>query len=1195
MRRFGQVDFPEAVLNAQREARLVIFAGAGVSMPSPSDLPSFSTLAQQLADGTVPLVPNEPLDQFLGRLPEDLKVHERTRFILANPTSKPNVLHSDLIRVFLKPENIRLVTTNFDDHFSTAAGVVFAGNEPEVFAAPALPVGSRFSGIVHIHGSVTKDPLRLVLTDRDFGRAYLTEGWARRFLQDVFLNYVVLFVGYSHSDPVMHHLARGLPPGASNNQRFILTSDDKHDSWANLGITDLTYPVGPGNDHSALQVALAGWAASIVATPLETRERIRTIVAKPPEPAGEDITFIESCLNNLAELRFFAEFASSLDWLRWIEGRDAFRRLLSSQTTLTESDQVLAVWFAQNYACDHPGTALDLIFRHGSSLPMLLWSAIADTIWRRMLRREYPALLNKWIALLIERHPGERGIQLLSYIAKECRLPEDDNSLYLLLRHLLQPVMRLEPSLTNKILNPGGEPDVDPHLQVRGDITWLADVWSRIKSNHLAVFAYRLWPMASTYLEQATLVFKSFNKGGDDWDPITFSLEHLDHPSISLNNSGLAILIEVARTCFDWFLPNTPEQAEACVVTWWNSDCLTLKRLAIWGVAKLPRWSPNQKVQWLIESGVITNTVFGREAMLVLDGSFKGCTEDLKGSLVDETVKHHGQNLDQQVRDHAVHRVLLQLRRIDPGCERLGEEILALQQRTPELSPRADNSDSPSETEVSPLEPSFTQEELIAAPLTQAIDYLSDPLDGPKGSKRRAQMGVFQDAVRGDADWGIRIADALVGRGVWEEDLWSTLVGGLNNPSLSTNQWEKILALLAGRPKIVSLASYETVVLLEQGVRSESHGIEDRLLSTAMTVAQHTWNDLEVRPGRSVPRADEWLSIAINDTAGMLMQFEVRVLTRLRTLAGDTWAGMAPELQSHFTSIIESQSWAGEMARIVLASQIQIFFYVDPLWTQSKIFKIFDWQSQERRAQQAWQGYLFWGRWNNPFLELFLPYYVATIPRIETDLGRTRDSFSEHLGGIAVFGSVPPLDNGWLWDFVRKAPDQDRAHWAFAVGRDLDSVAEEQKPALWDRWMRQYWQARLDGPYPPLSPGEMAAMVIWSFKMTAIFTEIVHLILRSPAPVGSGTLLYSTMETSEALDQFPSDAAALLAHLMKNAPPDFDSPVFQMVRKLAPLVDDKTKLVEVCEELARHGSSGADQLKTFVELAPDPSGRVNEA
>ena len=39
----------------------------------------------------------------------------------------------------------------------------------------------------------------MVLTDADFGRAYLTEGWAQRFLVDVFREFTVLFIGYSLS------------------------------------------------------------------------------------------------------------------------------------------------------------------------------------------------------------------------------------------------------------------------------------------------------------------------------------------------------------------------------------------------------------------------------------------------------------------------------------------------------------------------------------------------------------------------------------------------------------------------------------------------------------------------------------------------------------------------------------------------------------------------------------------------------------------------------------------------------------------------------------------------------------------------------------------------------------------------------------------------------------------------------------
>ena len=47
--RFGDLEIPDEVLRDQQAERLVIFAGAGVSMGPPSSLPNFDRLADQIA------------------------------------------------------------------------------------------------------------------------------------------------------------------------------------------------------------------------------------------------------------------------------------------------------------------------------------------------------------------------------------------------------------------------------------------------------------------------------------------------------------------------------------------------------------------------------------------------------------------------------------------------------------------------------------------------------------------------------------------------------------------------------------------------------------------------------------------------------------------------------------------------------------------------------------------------------------------------------------------------------------------------------------------------------------------------------------------------------------------------------------------------------------------------------------------
>ena len=88
--------------------------------------------------------------------------------------------HEALLRLSQVGEGVRLVTTNFDNRF------VDAGK------------GDENSG------------LDLVLTAADFGRAYLTERWASRFVTELFREFAVVFVGYSLDDRVMTYLGDAL-------------------------------------------------------------------------------------------------------------------------------------------------------------------------------------------------------------------------------------------------------------------------------------------------------------------------------------------------------------------------------------------------------------------------------------------------------------------------------------------------------------------------------------------------------------------------------------------------------------------------------------------------------------------------------------------------------------------------------------------------------------------------------------------------------------------------------------------------------------------------------------------------------------------------------------------------------------------------------------------------------------------------
>jgi hypothetical protein len=88
------------------------------------------------------------------------------------------------------------------------------------------------------------------LTSADFGRAYITEGWASRFLTELFRrSEAILFVGYSVSDPAIRYAVDAFAADRDVKHghvatAYIITSDrtaPDERTWRNRGIEPIVY------------------------------------------------------------------------------------------------------------------------------------------------------------------------------------------------------------------------------------------------------------------------------------------------------------------------------------------------------------------------------------------------------------------------------------------------------------------------------------------------------------------------------------------------------------------------------------------------------------------------------------------------------------------------------------------------------------------------------------------------------------------------------------------------------------------------------------------------------------------------------------------------------------------------------------------------------------------------------------------
>ena len=573
-----EVDLPEALVSAQRARRLVVFAGAGMSMGAPSNLPDCGRLADLISGGTLIRTPDEPLDLFLGKLQSKLvDVQARARTLIGDPASTVAPVHTALVDLFPSADTVRIVTTNFDSHLSTA--VRERHPAADIFCAPALPLGRAFSGLVYLHGSIARrEPL--ILSDGDFGQAYLSDGWATRFLMEMFVHHTVLFVGYSHQDVVMRYLARSFI-GAT--ERFALTTPGRETFWAHLGITPVHFPERVADDrYGALADAITEWATTSKWGLLEHEARIQEIVSAPPPLEPDVADYIRTAFENDDTLRFFAAHAKTPEWLLWVEQQKGFDALFSVADLPDQRSQQIAWWFAERFVLDHGQAAIDLIQRHGlTSHPTLLY-AIARKLAYFSGERD-PALFGAWAAILTASESSPKPhARLLAQLLKRCTAPALRDAAIVLLSWLIRPRLKLDARWPS--IDPSDRLVVRSDIQLAADRRELEEAWNAAIKPRLNEFYALLWPILTCQLLTAHELLRATRASDSGYDPLSAARSAIEPHEQDTHKDEWIVLIDLTRDVLEWMLEHVPAEATRLIDHWLNAEPLILQRLAVHGL-----------------------------------------------------------------------------------------------------------------------------------------------------------------------------------------------------------------------------------------------------------------------------------------------------------------------------------------------------------------------------------------------------------------------------------------------------------------------------------------------------------------------------------------------------------------------------------------------------------------------------------
>ena len=363
----NDIEIPKDLLNAIENNNLVVFVGAGASMGAPTNMPDFGKLVALIESETgnkYNLNENEPYENYLGKLEhKGIDVHKRAVEQLSTNNFKCNDLHKFIIELFAKPEDIKIVTTNYDTMLEQVLELKKINNV-NIYNSPALPLGNKFNGIVHIHGNV-KDSQSIIITDEDFGKAYITEGYVSRFLIKLFESYNVLFIGYSYKDTIVKYLTRAITTYGLY-KRYILI-DSQSNEFELLGIQPICYGEGK---HENLNKIVGHLAKITHRELLEWKDIISEYKSAPPREILIQREF-EYCLLDESKTFLLIENIHGEKWFKWLLEKEVFKQIFDRKSMLSKIDKKWAEWFVNEFFAKKDNLIINTIIKYNNQLNIL--------------------------------------------------------------------------------------------------------------------------------------------------------------------------------------------------------------------------------------------------------------------------------------------------------------------------------------------------------------------------------------------------------------------------------------------------------------------------------------------------------------------------------------------------------------------------------------------------------------------------------------------------------------------------------------------------------------------------------------------------------------------------------------------------------------------------------------------------------
>ena len=1112
------IEIPKDLLEVIDSNKFVVFVGAGVSMGEPTCLPSFDELVEKIGTGTGKKYnkEEETCEKYLGKLKYDkINVHKTASEILSREKLQHNSLHEYIIDLFKSPKDIKIVTTNYDTMFEQVLAI--RGIEGiKIYNSPALPLGNQFNGIIHVHGNVY-DPESMILTDEDFGKSYITEGYVSRFLIKLFESYHVLFIGYSYEDVIVKYLTRAITTYGSN-KRFILIGEESKE-FNLLGIQSICFGK---NQYNILNRIVNHLGKVNHRGLLDWQDVIKEFTLAPPKDVSLE-SEIEYCLYDSNRAFILSKNIHGDNWFYWLEKKGIFDSLFSISSTLTDNNKVWLDWFVEEFLGKNDDLIKRCILKYNNQvstdLIMQIFKKsdnnqfdIADKNLREYLIMFYDEIKDGLSLYRLMETTYLKGLYDISFI-------------------VFKKMFDCKMILKDKLYSSNNE--IEYECRFLGLIDFI-DIIMKSEGIHLArIYPIEFWIFVKDKINSIYEKYRIVGMANEKYDPLnnfSFSLECKRYYSDV--EKVLFILCDSVCQLIGHVEKKNKNFAKEYIIDCLHSESNLLKNLGIKLLRNSSLFSYDRKCKLLLKYIGVYSIEMKEQTFLLIANIFKNLSISIKDKLLDEIDKgskslNNKSEEELKIIEYGKFNWCTWFAKCgikDSKIDEIKSKVLIKypyfkEREYPELNvydPAVSwCSDKSPKSEIEIM--AMNEEELISLLKNFKEDKFND-------ITREGLYNTFCNCLKTNFEWGINILCKI--NNCFEENhpIWSKIISKISEFDYSVEQHMQLLDLLIENNDIVkyndlSLSWYIEKLLDKEQIKVTSDTVLDEMFNFSMKIYE--------LGEKKIGLSSDLITQSLNYSMGTLLVSWVKLLSM------EDDATKQKKYYELFDNLLESKSKYYNQIVVQLAGNVRFFYFKNKEWCKTKILPCLT-SKDSIIFSAAWEGIAYYSyRLYKEYAYENQNIYLEAITRLSELCGLGRKILvSQYV--LLIVHVIDDPTKMFIPSFYKYAEKKDKINFIHTITNCLDNLTDSEIYKLWKNWLKKYWINRIENIPVPLDDDESEKMLIWCLKLKDLFPESVEVVKKGVKLKKITNRFIYALDKSNIIEKYPSDFAELLMYILES-------------------------------------------------------------